>query len=102
MKSLSLQRLLDRGCPLHHLNRWFAEVDHSYRVPSQLKPRKRHCLADGPPVRVLSNGQFEMTAHIAAVRADGIVYMHNYMHAIHKHHTCMSQLPTSLEVARPG
>jgi hypothetical protein len=26
MKSLFLQRLLDRGYPLHHLNRWFAEV----------------------------------------------------------------------------
>jgi hypothetical protein len=69
MKALFLQRLLDRGYPLHRLNRWFAEVDpdHSCRVPLLLTPRKRHCLAGQPPVLVLSNGQFEMTAHIAAV-----------------------------------
>jgi hypothetical protein len=78
MKALFLQRLLDRGYPLHRLNRWFAEVDHSCRVPLLLRPRKRHCLAGQPPVLVLSNGQFEMTAHIAAVL--------NRVYARHKHH----------------
>jgi hypothetical protein len=38
MKSLFLQRLLDRGYPLHRLNRWFAEVDHSCRAPLLLRP----------------------------------------------------------------
>jgi hypothetical protein len=36
------------------------------------------CLAGQPPVLVLSNGQFEMTAHIAAVL--------NHVYARHKHH----------------
>jgi hypothetical protein len=53
-------------------------VDHSCRVPLLLRPRKRHCLAGQPPVLVLSNGQFEMTAHIAAVL--------NRVYARHKHH----------------
>jgi hypothetical protein len=78
MKALFLQRLLDRGYPLHRLNRWFVEVDHSCRVPLLLRPRKRHCLAGQSPVLVLSNGQFEMTAHIAAVL--------NRVYARHKHH----------------
>jgi hypothetical protein len=64
MKSLLLQGLLERGYPLHRLASWFAEVDHSCRVPLLLRPRKRHCLAGQPPVLVLSNGQFEMTAHV--------------------------------------
>jgi hypothetical protein len=37
-----------------------------------------HCLVDQPPVFVLSNGQFEMTAHVAAVL--------NRVYARHKHH----------------
>jgi hypothetical protein len=43
-------------------------VDHSCLVPLLVKPRKRDCLADQPPVLVPSNGQVEMTnAHIVAV-----------------------------------
>jgi hypothetical protein len=78
MKSLFLQRLLDRGYPLHHLKRWFAEVDHSCRVPLLNKPRKQQQLAGQPPVLVLANGQFEMTAHVSAVL--------NRVYAQHKHH----------------
>jgi hypothetical protein len=57
------------GCPLHRLKWWFAvKVDHSCLVPLLVKPRKRDCLADQPPVLVPSNGQVEMTnAHIVAV-----------------------------------
>jgi len=78
MKSLFLQRLLDRGYPLHHLKRWFAEVDHSCRVPLLNKPRRQQQLAGQPPVLVLANGQFEMTAHVSAVL--------NRVYAQHKHH----------------
>jgi hypothetical protein len=68
MKFFFLQGMLDRGYPLHCLKRWFAEVDHSCHVRLLVKPRKRNCLADQPPVLVLSIGQFEMTnARIAAM-----------------------------------
>jgi hypothetical protein len=44
MKALFLQRLLDRGYPLHRLNKWFAEVDHSCRVPAMVA--RNDCCSD--------------------------------------------------------
>ncbi len=67
MKSLFLQRLLDRGYPLRQLQSWFDAVDHSCRVALLNKPSGTRRTACQQPVLVLPNGQFEMTAHIAAV-----------------------------------
>jgi hypothetical protein len=47
-------------------------------IAAQTSQAPLHCLAGQPPVLVLSNGQFEMTAHIAAVL--------NRVYARHKHH----------------
>jgi hypothetical protein len=77
MKALFLQRLLDRGYPLHHLKRWFAAVDHSCRVQLLARLCKHQPLASQPPVLVLANGQFEMTAHISAV-LNRVYAQHNH------------------------
>ena len=47
-------------------------------IAAQTSQAPLHCLAGQPPVLVLSNGQFEMIAHIAAVL--------NRVYARHKHH----------------
>lgn len=77
MKALFMQRLVDRGYPVSQLKKWFAAVDHACRVrwlhPTTGPKRK----AGMPPVLVLPNGQFEMTAHVAAVL--------NRVFAAHKH-----------------
>jgi hypothetical protein len=77
MKALFMQRLLDRGYPLHQLKSWFAAVDHSCRVDmlgKQSQPKQQACQ---PPVLVLPNGQFEMRARISDVL--------NRVYAQHKH-----------------
>jgi hypothetical protein len=67
MKALFMQRLVDRGYPVSILCKWFAAVSHSCRVELLACPPGRKRNASVPPVLVLPNGQFEMTAHIASV-----------------------------------
>lgn len=79
MKQLFMQRLLDRGYPAHKLQGWFDAVQHTcrQRILSQL-PRNRQRQYQ-PPVLVLPNGQFEMTARIAVVL--------NRVYAQYSHHS---------------
>jgi hypothetical protein len=67
MKALFMQRLVDRGYPVSILCKWFAAVSHSCRVNLLARPPGSKRNASVPPVLVLPNGQFEMTAHIASV-----------------------------------
>lgn len=67
MKQLFAQRLLDRGYPLPQLKCWFSQVDHACRVDLLSRPLRRKQLGYQPPVLVLPNGQFEMTARIGTV-----------------------------------
>jgi hypothetical protein len=77
MKALFMQRLVDRGYPVCTLRKWFAAVPHSCRAELLLRPVGIRRKAGVPPVLVLPNGQFEMTAHIAAVV--------NRVYAAHRH-----------------
>jgi hypothetical protein len=87
-----MQRLVDRGYPVSQLQRWFAAVDHACRVDLLSRPSgERERRSSQPPVLVLPNGQFEMTANIAAVL--------NCMYAAHKHHAAVA---TILEAALHG
>jgi hypothetical protein len=68
MKALFMQRLVDRGCPVSQLWRWFAGVDPFCRVSVLCRPLEgRERRSSQPPVLVLPNGQFQMTANIASV-----------------------------------
>ena len=67
MKALFMQRLVDRGYPVSQLQRWFSAVDHACREALLSRPPSPKRLTSHPPVLVLPNGQFEMTANIAAV-----------------------------------
>jgi hypothetical protein len=77
MKALFMQRLVDRGYPVCTLRKWFAAVPHSCRAELLLRLVGIRRKAGVPPVLVLPNGQFEMTAHIAAVV--------NRVYAAHRH-----------------
>jgi hypothetical protein len=84
MKGLFMQRLVDRGYPVCTLRTWFADVSHSCRVQLLQRPvgTKRH--SSVPPVLVLPNGQFEMTARIAAVV--------NRVYAAHQHEPAVAEV----------
>lgn len=84
MKGLFMQRLVDRGYPVCTLRKWFANVSHSCREQLLQRPvgTKRH--SSVPPVLVLPNGQFEMTARIAAVV--------NRVYAAHKHEPAVASV----------
>jgi hypothetical protein len=84
MKALFRQRLVDRGYPVSKLLQWFAAVDHSCRVDLLSRPAGSKRLASQPPVLVLPNGQFEMTARIAAVL--------NRVYAAHKHQPTVASI----------
>ena len=84
MKALFRQRLVDRGYPVSKLQQWFALVDHSCRVGLLAAPVGAKRLAGHPPVLVLSNGQFEMTARVAAVL--------NRVYAAHKHEPTVASI----------
>jgi hypothetical protein len=80
-----MQRLVDRGYPVRQLQRWCAAVDHVCRVGLLSRPsgaRERH--SSQPPVLVLPDGQFEMTANITAVL--------NRVYAAHKHHPAVATI----------
>jgi hypothetical protein len=85
MKALFMQRLVDRGYPVSQLQRWFAAVDHACRVDLLCRPSgARERRSSQPPVLVLPNGQFEMTANIAAVL--------NRVYAAYKHHPAVATI----------
>jgi hypothetical protein len=67
MKALVMQRLVDWGYPLHLLDIWFAEVQHSCRHALLAQPSGRKQDNSPAPVLMLTNGQFEMTARFSAV-----------------------------------
>lgn len=67
MKQLFMQRLLDRGYPAHKLQSWFDSVQHTCRQRILSQPPRSRRWRYQPPVLVLPNGQFEMTAGIAVV-----------------------------------
>jgi hypothetical protein len=77
MKTLFMQRLVDRGYPVSQLRKWFAAVDHACRVPLLHRTTASKHKAGVGPVLVLPNGQFEMTACVAVVL--------NRVFAAHKH-----------------
>jgi hypothetical protein len=85
MKTLFMNRLLDRGYPARQLQSWFDAVDHSCRIALlSCLPRARQQRRSDAPVLVLPNGQFEMTARIGVVL--------NRVYAQHKHHPEVSQI----------
>ena len=84
MQALFFQRLVDRGYPVGKLRQWFAAVEHSCRVQLLQRPPGHKRRAGVPPVLVLQNGQFEMTAHIAAVL--------NRVYAAHKHEPAVAKI----------
>ena len=84
MKALFMQRLVDRGYPVGQLQRWFAAVDHSCREALLSRPPVPRRHTSHPPVLVLPNGQFEMTANIAAVL--------NSVYAQYSHHAAVASI----------
>ena len=84
MKALFMQRLVDRGYPIGQLQRWFAAVGHSCREALLSRPPVPRRLASHSPVLVLPNGQFEMTANIAAVL--------NSVYAQHSQHPAVASI----------
>lgn len=85
MKTLFMNRLLDRGYPARQLQSWFAAVNHSCRTALLSRPPgKRQQRRGDAPVLVLPNGQFEMTARIGVVL--------NRVYAQYKHHPEVSRI----------
>jgi hypothetical protein len=84
MKTLFMDRLLDRGYPAGQLKSWFAAVDHSCRVALLTRTAgSRQQRRRDAPVLVLPNGQFEMTARICVVL--------NRVYAQYKHHPAVAK-----------
>ena len=84
LKALFMQRLVDRGYPVSRLLLWFAAVDHSCREGLLLRTAATQRRSSVGPVLVLPNGQFEMTARIAAVL--------NRVYAAHKHQPAVTDI----------